>query len=286
MSKNDTITLNKMDYSSGIAVGIWDGSTPGMIKALDPHRHDHYTCMLIETGTLEVLFDCKHLAMSPGTFFISAPGQVHQVLNTLGATGYYLSFESHHITGSAQTSLERSLDETMLITLSSSEHKWFSTILDSMIKLEDLNNGVYKQVEEPLLSALVEQAILCYDRQSLITSEGLSLRAISITKEFRNLIKSHFRTLKRPSAYAEKLHITVAHLNDTVKKVTGLSASELIHKEILSEAQRLLYYSETSIKEISYELGYQDIKYFIIFFTKKTGCSPSEYRKTYSPKTG
>ncbi|WP_449398994.1 AraC family ligand binding domain-containing protein [Chryseobacterium wanjuense] len=73
MPKNDSITLNKMDYSSGIAVGIWDGSTPGMIKALAPHRHDHYTCMLIETGTLEVLFDCRHLAMSPGTFLFLLP---------------------------------------------------------------------------------------------------------------------------------------------------------------------------------------------------------------------
>ncbi|WP_449399597.1 hypothetical protein [Chryseobacterium wanjuense] len=130
----------------------------------------------------------------------------------MGATGYYLSFESHHITASAQTSLERSLDETMLITLSSSEHKWFNTILDSMIKLEDLNDGVYKQVEQPLLSALVEQAVLCYERKSLITSESLSPRATSITKEFRKLVKSHFRTLKRPSVYAEKLHVTVATL--------------------------------------------------------------------------
>lgn len=284
MPKNDSILLNRMDYSSGIAVGIWDGSTPGMVKAIHPHRHDHYTCMLIETGPLEVLFDFEHLIMPAGTLFVSPPGQVHQVLNTLGATGYYLSFESHHIAESAQASLDKSLAETMLVALSGSEHEWFRSIIGSMIKLQDLNDFSYREVEQPLLSAFVAQAVLCYERKILTKSASLRPRAVSITKKFRNLVKSDFRNLKRPSDYANKLHISVPYLNDTVKKVTGLSASELIQKEILSEAQRLLYYSEMSVKEISYQLGYQDTKYFIRLFTKKAGCSPGEYRRAYSPK--
>ncbi|MFC4163979.1 AraC family transcriptional regulator [Epilithonimonas zeae] len=284
MQKNDLVILNRMDYSSGIAVGNWNGSTPGIIKALSPHRHDHYTCMLIESGKLEVVFDFKHLTMPAGTLFISPPGQIHQILSTFGATGYYLSFESRHINKSAYTSLDNLLDDTMLITLSNHEYEWFRTILDSIIKLQDLNDSVCSQVEEPLLSAAIEQAILCYERSTFIIKENLSLRSVSISKEFKNLVKSHFRTLKRPYEYAEKLNITVGHLSDTVKKVTGLSASELIQKEVMSEAQRLLYYTEVSIKEISYHLGYQDTKYFIRLFSKKAGFSPSEYRKKYTKK--
>ncbi|KFF01379.1 hypothetical protein IX39_12470 [Chryseobacterium formosense] len=284
MSKNDLITLNKMDFNSGIAIGAWDQSTPGIMKAFDPHRHDHYTCMLIEAGQFEVIFDFKHLTMPAGTLFVSPPGQVHQILNIFGTNGYYLSFESHHISISAQTGLDNLLEETLLIALSNDEREWFRTILDSIIKLQDLNDGVYRQVEEPLLSALMEQAILCYEHKSLIKSENLSLRSINISKEFRNLVKLHFRTIKRPFEYAEKLSITVAHLSDTVKKVTGLSASELIQKEVMSEAKRLLYYTEVSIQEISYQLGYQDTKYFIRLFSKKAGFSPGEYRKKYGKK--
>lgn len=284
MPKNNSITLNTMDYRSGIDVGIWDRSTPGIIKALEPHRHDHYTCMLIEAGKLEVVFDFNHLEMSGGTFFVSPPGQVHQILNTFGATGYYVSFESHHLTKSAQESLWKSVGDTMLIVLSTIEQEWFRAIFDSMLKLPDLNAGIYRQVEEPLLSAMVEQATVLYHK-SLINSESLSLRSISISKEFMNLVKSNFRTFKRPSEYAEKLNITVAHLSDTLKKVTGLSASQIIQKEVMNEAQRLLYYSEASIKEISYQLGYLDTKYFVRLFTKKSGCSPSEYRKIFAKKS-
>ncbi|MCD9855518.1 AraC family transcriptional regulator [Epilithonimonas sp. JDS] len=282
MPKNDSIIVNRMDYSSGIAVGIWNVSTPGIIKALSPHRHDHYTCMLIEADKLEVVFDFKHLTMPVGTLFISPPGQVHQILETLSATGYYLSFESRHIGRMAQTSLDNLLEETLIIALSNNERHWFRTIFESIMKLQDLNDTPYRQVEKPLLSAFIEQAVLCYKRQSFINSESVSLRSINLTKEFRNLVKSHFRSIKRPSEFAAMLNITVGHLSDTVKKVTGLSASEHIQKEVMSEAQRLLYYTEISIKEISYQLGYQDTKYFIRLFSKNAGFSPSEYRKQYA----
>lgn len=285
MTKKYSITLNTMEYISGIAVGIWDGSTPGIVKALHPHRHDHYTCMMIEAGQLEVVFDFKQLVMPAGTFFICPPGQVHQIVNTIGASGYYISFESRHTSVAAQTSLDNLLEETLLIALSTDEHNWFRTIFDSIIKLQDLNNGTYTQVQEPLLSAIVEQSVICYHRRTLIKNEKLGLRAISISKEFRNLVKAHFRTIKRPFEYAENLNITVAHLSDTVKRVTGLSASEMIQKEVMNEAQRLLCYSEASIKEISYQLGYMDTKYFIRLFTKKSGCSPNEFRKRYSKKS-
>jgi AraC-like DNA-binding protein len=135
-------------------------------------------------------------------------------------------------------------------------------------------------VQQPLLSAFITQAVICHDRRSAAGSISHSPRVISIANEFRNLVKRDYRSLKRPAAYAQQLNISVAHLNDVVKMVTGLSASALIQKEILSEAQRLLYYSQLSIKEIAVQLGYKDTKYFIRLFTKKTELSPGDYRKT------
>ncbi|MBC8644381.1 helix-turn-helix transcriptional regulator [Flavobacterium lindanitolerans] len=57
----------------------------------------------------------------------------------------------------------------------------------------------------------------------------------------------------------------------------------LIQKEILREAQRMLYYTDHSVKEISDLLGYEDEKYFMRLFRKKTGFSPTEYRKHNAP---
>lgn len=263
-----------------MAVGLWDGSTPGILKALNPHRHDHYTCMLVEAGQLEVLFDFEQLTMPAGTLFVCPPHQVHQITTALGASGYYISFEGHHMTRSAKDILDASLNETIILSLSAPEQQWFTAILDSLKNLDRINNTANKEVQQPLLSAFITQAVICHDRRSAAGSISHSPRVMSITNEFRNLVKRDYRSLKRPAAYAQKLNISVAHLNDVVKMVTGLSASALIQKEILSEAQRLLYYSQLSIKEIAVQLGYKDTKYFIRLFTKKAGRSPGDYRKT------
>ncbi|MFC3158130.1 helix-turn-helix domain-containing protein [Chryseobacterium arachidis] len=280
MPKRDSILVNSMDSSSSIAVGIWDGSTPGILKALNPHRHDHYTCMLIEAGELEVLFDCEQLTMPAGTLFICPPHQVHQITGILGTSGYYISFESHHITSSAKDILDAALNETIILSLSAPEKQWFTSVLDSLKNLESINNTANKEVQQPLLSAFIAQAVICYECKLESGAISHSPRGISIATEFRNLVKRDYRSVKRPSEYAQKLNISVAHLNDVVKKVTGISASALIQQEILSEAQRLLYYSQLSIKEISDQLGYEDTKYFIRLFTKKAGRSPGDYRKT------
>lgn len=283
MPKSDSILLNSMDSSSSIAFGIWDGSTPGIVKALNPHRHDHYTCMLVEAGQLEVLFDFEQLNMPAGTLFVCPPHQVHQITGTVGASGYYISFEGHHMTKSAKDILDAFLNETIILSLSELEHQWFRSILDSLKNLDNINTTANKEVQKPLLSAFITQAVICHKRKLSAKSISHSRRVISITNEFKNLVRTDYRSLKRPSQYAQKLNISVAHLNDVVKKVTGLSASALIQKEILSEAQRLLYYSQLSIKEIAVQLGYIDTKYFIRLFTKKAGRSPSDYRKTLSP---
>lgn len=280
MPKRDPILVNSMDSSSSMAVGIWDGSTPGILKALNPHRHDHYTCMLVDAGQLEVLFDFEQLIMPAGTLFVCPPHQVHQITTVLGASGYYISFEGHHMTRSAKDMLDASLNETIVLSLSATEQQWFTSILDSLINLDSINYSANKEVQQPLLSAFITQAVICRDHRSAAVSISHNPRVMSIANEFRTLVKRDYRSLKRPAAYAQQLNISVAHLNDVVKMVTGLSASALIQKEILSEAQRLLYYSRLSIKEIGVQLGYKDTKYFIRLFTKKTGRSPGDYRKT------
>ncbi|MFC3157321.1 AraC-type DNA-binding protein [Chryseobacterium arachidis] len=279
MQKNQSITLHRLENNRSIAVGFWDRSSPDIKDAYQPHRHDHYTCMLLETGELEVLLDFEHFVMPAKTLFISPPDQVHQVLNHSVASGWYISFENHLIEESMRARLDQSLAEIISVTLSEKEYGWFRSVIFSLLQLKDFNITPYREVEQPLLSAFIAQAGLCYQNKAENKSSNFASRPIIITKKFRNLVQYHFKTMKRPADYAKQLNISVSHLNDTVKKITGLSASSIIHKEILTEAQRLLYYTDVSIKEISYCLGYEDPKYFIKLFRKKTGYSPTEFRK-------
>ena len=63
---------------------------------------------------------------------------------------------------------------------------------------------------------------------------------LEIYDEFRYLVQLYFLELKSVREYAEKIHVTPKHLSETVKKISGESALEIIHKtQILLKAEGL-----------------------------------------------
>ena len=54
----------------------------------------------------------------------------------------------------------------------------------------------------------------------------------------------------------------------------------MISERIIIEAKRELYLTNKSIKEIAYELGYEDEHYFSRFFKTNVDISPQMYRNT------
>ena len=79
--------------------------------------------------------------------------------------------------------------------------------------------------------------------------------------------------------YAGLMAITEKYLNELCKKTAGKTASELIHERIILEAKRLLLHSDLNNKEVAYFLSFDDPSHFSKFFKRKTGRTPSQFRK-------
>ena len=99
--------------------------------------------------------------------------------------------------------------------------------------------------------------------------------------EFENLIEKHFLTIKLPSEYARKLHLTANYLNKICKEERGQTAGALIRKRLIIEAQRLLQYTNLSINEIADKLGFDNSSYFITVFKRETSFPPDKYRRLH-----
>lgn len=101
----------------------------------------------------------------------------------------------------------------------------------------------------------------------------------SILKNFKALVNENFKKLHKVSEYAERMTITPKYLNQVVKSLLGQTAKEVIQEKIILNAKRELKYSDKSIKEIAYELGFEEPLYFSHFFKKCAGVSPSQFRE-------
>ncbi|HEY4107518.1 helix-turn-helix domain-containing protein [Puia sp.] len=104
--------------------------------------------------------------------------------------------------------------------------------------------------------------------------------AVPMAIALREAIEVHFRRIHSASGYAGLLHSTIATLNRLSKFHFGKTLTNLIADRLIIEAKRELYLTARPVKEIAFQLGYDDEFYFSRFFRKQTGISPQTFRNT------
>lgn len=108
---------------------------------------------------------------------------------------------------------------------------------------------------------------------------------IHLRQEFQRfvvLLEDHYKQEKSVSFYTEQLNLTSKHLNQVLKEVLDSTAQDMIIDRVILEAKRMLTFTNSSVKEIAYELGYGNPYYFSRLFKVKMEMSPDEFRKSFA----
>ncbi|HBY53563.1 MAG TPA: AraC family transcriptional regulator, partial [Marinilabiliales bacterium] len=87
-----------------------------------------------------------------------------------------------------------------------------------------------------------------------------------------------------PEDIARTLNISYSGFRRAFKEFTGTSPSKYMVELKLNEAKLLLSTTSQSVKEIAYSLNYENPDYFPVFFKKRTGLTPVEYRNNVEIK--
>ena len=96
-------------------------------------------------------------------------------------------------------------------------------------------------------------------------------------KEFELLLERYYRTEKAPSFYADKMAITLKHLNRISKNILNITITELITRRVILESKRIMVDQNKTIAQIADELGYSNYSYFSKLFKKSVGVTPTEF---------
>jgi AraC family transcriptional activator of pobA len=99
-----------------------------------------------------------------------------------------------------------------------------------------------------------------------------------ILQNLKDAIDTHYREKHSANDYAELLHVTPKTLGRITKTHFNKTITDLIAERIVVEAKRLLYMTQRSVKEIAYDLGFNDEYYFSRYFKNITSVSPQTYR--------
>ena len=102
----------------------------------------------------------------------------------------------------------------------------------------------------------------------------------SITEErFREQVEARYRSDTRVEAYAEALGVSAKRLRLASIQAADVTPLRIVQDRLILEAKRLMLYSNMTVAEAAYYLGFQDPAYFTRFFTKHCGASPRKFRK-------
>ena len=80
---------------------------------------------------------------------------------------------------------------------------------------------------------------------------------------------------------AERFFISPFYLEKKFKERTGYSINRYVVDRRMGEAQRLLIFENSSIKEVALAVGYDNLQYFYATFKKYAGKTPSDFRAAY-----
>lgn len=99
--------------------------------------------------------------------------------------------------------------------------------------------------------------------------------------EFQNLVEEHCFKSKKVQFYAQKLGVSTKTLNNIVNSIVNKSTKVFIDEITILQIKRLLISTNHSIKEIAYNVGFDDPTNFFKYFKKFTGSSPEVFRQAH-----
>ena len=253
-------------------------------KVDEPHRHNYYTVLIINKAKGQHKIDFNTYDLSHKQIFFVAPGQVHQVIETEKSLGFVMTFSDQFLVKNsiplsfiASLSLFQNYGQSPPLLPGDEQFAAIGKFADQIFSLFNSNVAMKNlSIGAFLKLLLIECNNICAINpiESDIDSSGDNL-----IRAFKSSVDNNYKKEHSTTYYASELHITPDYLNRTVKTKIGKTAKEYIQARIVTEAKRLLFFTNLSNKEIGYELGFNEPANFSAFFKKNTQISPSKFQK-------
>lgn len=232
------------------------------------HRKPHYFFIFMLDGLTHHGVDLQQFDIANNELLFIVPHQIHQLPLTKQGTDYF----------------KLGFDENCLSQLPKQYPFLINPLNNQKIKFTESAAGRLRSLFEILLQLLstmsTDPELILAHLNSLLTEINAAYFAsdpnpadekLSKYISFKMYVENNLIDHPTIAAIAEALTLNTNSLYNIVKHYSGLSPKAFITNRLILEAKRRLYYSESSIKQLAYDLGFNDPEYFARLFKKVTG---------------
>lgn len=245
-----------------------------------PHKATFYQIIWIAEGKALFRIDFREVPVNANEMLIISSGQVCEFDTKSDYSGKIILFTGSFFT---VTELDSTFLHTSEILNPFSLNKTIPICPHLAGNLITLLNDKLKYPVDAFHSWIAQSylRIILFEAERLLAASYPSA-SNNIGRRFYNAVEQHFRNNRNTGFYVGLLGINEKVLSQKVKTLTGNTPKVYIDSRTILEARRLLSYSSLSIKEVCFELGFDEPTNFTKYFRKHTGMTPAGFR--YSSK--
>lgn len=233
------------------------------------HRKPYYFFLFMLDGCTRHGVDLEEFSVENNELLFVTPHQVHRLPTAGHGTDYF----------------KIGFDEDCLSRLPRQYPFLINPLNNQKILFPNVAAGRLRAIFEMLLQLLstpdTDPELILAHLNSLLTEintayfaseKGPADDKLSKFIGFKLFVENNLTDHPTIKHIADELAINTNSLYNIVKHYSGLSPKEFITNRMILEARRRLYYSESSsVKELAFDLGFNDPDYFSRLFKKVTG---------------
>lgn len=245
------------------------------IRKTSPHKHNNYfEIVYLNKGIGQHIIDTQEFTIEPPIVFIIRKEQVHFWNIETEPSGFVLIIKKSFI----DTSLDREIKQ--LLSKISAFPCLYPKDKNTVEQLFHLITKIYQE-DRPENIVIIEgllKALLAKLLQAEKPDISIKQSKDNLFEKYKELLSQDRKLTNKVSQYAKLLHTTPQNLNAICRKESNQSATDVLSEYMISEAKRLLLYTDLSALEISYLLDFKDNSHFSKYFKRHTGETPNTYR--------
>ena len=229
-----------------------------------------FSIYYVAEGELNVINSGKFFTLKAGEYYIFSPSTTQKIRNRSDAPVKYYVI-GFYFNNEALTLEDISVSESGSFSKSSDVTNLFATLYSSYSN--DIDDLSFRTC---YLFYKVMHYIFTNDNDiTLHSNDYHKLKPVIqyINENYSQELK--IETLCKICNYSQ------AHLQRLFNKYFQISTKEYISRLRISKAQRLMVELDISVNKVAHMVGYKDIGFFCRTFKKKTGCTPTEFRRLH-----
>ncbi|OAQ42250.1 AraC family transcriptional regulator [Pedobacter psychrophilus] len=251
-------------------------------------RLSYYTVILINKGQGKLKVDFAEYNFTQNTLLCFTPYQPFMIETSTGISGFVINFHpdffcihKHQKEVACNGVLFNDIYKPPFVNLEQKDLESFCTLFEQMkVEMKNVQLAQYELLVSYLKIFLITASRLKTNQNPQAKQDVANLKEPFILQNLKAAIEKHFKTKHTANDYALLLNISSKALAKETKTHFNKTLTSLISERIIIEAKRELYLTSKTVKEIAYELGYDDEHYFSRFFKTNAEVSPQFFRET------